>query len=105
MHHPLFDDDPDLVARQLSGLTGLLSFELERDDFESVATVIDGLEIPRIGVSWGGVESLVVSPERANNAEQLARQGIPRGLIRLSVGLEGAGVLIDDLSAALSAVS
>ena len=105
VHHPLFDDDPDLVARQLSGLTGLLSFELERDDFESVATVIDGLEIPRIGVSWGGVESLVVSPERANNAEQLARQGIPRGLIRLSVGLEGAGVLIDDLSAALSAVS
>lgn len=104
VHHPLYDDHPDLVARQLTGLTGLFSFELLRDDFESVVAVIDALEIPRIGVSWGGVESLVISPERANNAEQLAKQGIPRGLIRLSVGLEGADLLIDDLSSALSAL-
>jgi len=105
VHYPAFDPDPDLVARQLSGLTGLLSFELERDDFGSVARVIDGLNVPRIGVSWGGVESLVISPEREDNAERLARKGIPRGLIRLSVGLEGADLLIDDLASALSAVS
>jgi cystathionine beta-lyase/cystathionine gamma-synthase len=105
VHYPLFDPDADLVARQLTGLTGLLSFELVRADFESVARFIDGLEIPRIGVSWGGVESLVTSPERLDNGEQLASRGIPRGLVRLSVGLEGAGALIDDLDSALSAVS
>jgi cystathionine beta-lyase/cystathionine gamma-synthase len=105
VHYPMFDADPDLVSRQLTGLTGLLSFELVRDDFDSVALVIDGLKIPRIGVSWGGVESLVISPQRANNAEQLARRGIPRGLIRLSVGLEGADLLIDDLASALAVVS
>lgn len=105
VHYPPFDADPDLVARQLTGFTGLLSFELARDDFESVATVIDGLEIPRIGVSWGGVESLVISPQRPDNAEQLARRGLPQGLIRLSVGLEGADLLIDDLASALAALS
>ena len=89
VHYPLFDPDPDLVARQLTGMSGLLSFELAKADFESVSRVIDALEHPRIGVSWGGV----------------ARRGIPRGLIRLSVGLEGANLLIDDLAAALAAVS
>jgi len=67
--------------------------------------VIDRLRIPRIGVSWGGVESLVISPQRADNEDGLALRGIPRGLIRLSVGLEGADALIDDLASALSAVS
>jgi cystathionine beta-lyase/cystathionine gamma-synthase len=102
VHHPAFDPDPDLVNRQLSGTTGLLSFELNRAGLENVATVIDRLKIFRIGVSWGGVESLVISPERADNAERLSRQGIPGGLIRLSVGLEGADLLIDDLNSALS---
>jgi len=105
VHYPLFGPDPDLAERQLSGLTGLLSFELERDDFGSVSGVIDRLRIPRIGVSWGGVESLVISPQRADNEDGLALRGIPRGLIRLSVGLEGADALIDDLASALSAVS
>lgn len=105
VHYPLFDPDPDLVARQLTGMSGLLSFELAKADFESVSRVIDALEHPRIGVSWGGVESLVISPERPDNAESLARRGIPPGLIRLSVGLEGANLLIDDLAAALAAVS
>jgi len=105
VHYPAFSDRPDLVARQLTGLTGLLSFELVRDDFEGVSRVIDGLRIPRIGVSWGGVESLITSPNRGANDEQLDRQRIPHGLVRLSVGLEGADILIDDLDSALSAVS
>ncbi|MDP2470466.1 MAG: aminotransferase class I/II-fold pyridoxal phosphate-dependent enzyme [Candidatus Palauibacterales bacterium] len=104
VHYPAFADDPDLVARQLTGLSGLLSFELAQDDFGSVSRVIDRMKVARIGVSWGGVESLVISPNRGTNAEALDLQGIPPGLIRLSVGLEGAGLLIDDLDSALSAL-
>jgi cystathionine beta-lyase/cystathionine gamma-synthase len=102
--HPEFSEQSELVTRQLRGYSGLLSFELVRDDIESISQVIDTLRHFRIGVSWGGVESLVLSPNRGTNAAQLEAQGIPPGLIRLSVGLEGADLLIDDLRAALAAV-
>ena len=105
VYHPALSEDRDLVARQLAGTTGTFSFELERGDFESVRRVIDGLERFKIGVSWGGVESLVISPNRGTNVERLDALGIPRGLIRLSVGLEGADLLIADLEATLAAAA
>jgi len=108
VHHPALAADSeqrDLVERQLTGFTGTFSFELVRDDFESVSRVIDGLRRFRIGVSWGGAESLVISPRRDDDGSKLEERGIPRGLIRLSVGLEGADLLIEDLSAALLALA
>jgi len=83
----------------------VFSFELIRDDYDSVARVIDGLRRPRIGVSWGGVESVVISPQRDDAGVKLEERGIPRGLIRLSVGLEGADLLIEDLTSALAALA
>jgi cystathionine beta-lyase/cystathionine gamma-synthase len=102
--HPAFDDAA-LVERQLRGTSGLLGFALARDDFETVRAVIDRLRHFRIGVSWGGVESLVITPNRGSNGESLDAQRIPRGLIRLSIGLEGADVLIADLAQALEAAA
>jgi cystathionine beta-lyase/cystathionine gamma-synthase len=98
--------DPDAADRtladgQLRGYSGLFSFELARGDFDTVCHVLNSLRTFRLGVSWGGYESLAISPERGHNAAQLEAQGIPRGLIRLSVGLEGAELLIDDLTNAL----
>jgi cystathionine beta-lyase/cystathionine gamma-synthase len=104
VHHPgLGDGDPDgdPVSPTLTGTSGLFSFELRRATFDGVAAVIDGLERFRIGVSWGGVESLVISPERDPDGSDLAARGLPRGLIRLSVGLEGPDALIADLERAL----
>ncbi len=86
----------------LRGYSGLLSFEIEGDGFEDVCAVLNRLEVFRIGVSWGGVESLAISPNRGNNREALASRGIPEGLIRLSIGLEGSPVLTRDLAQALS---
>lgn len=85
----------------LTGWSGLFSFELAIPTFGAVAAVIDGLERFRIGVSWGGTESMVASPERDEDGSDLARRGLPRGLIRISVGLEGAEALIEDLGRAL----
>ncbi|UCF21528.1 MAG: aminotransferase class I/II-fold pyridoxal phosphate-dependent enzyme [Gemmatimonadota bacterium] len=99
--HPALTEDSQLVERQFSGYSGLLSFELVRGDFESVARFIDGLRRFRIGVSWGGVESLVISPNRGTNRLELEARGIPPGMVRLSIGLEGSDVLIDDLAGAL----
>jgi cystathionine beta-lyase/cystathionine gamma-synthase len=101
VHHPALQGPADLVQSQLRGYSGVLSFELARAGFENVQRVIDGLRRFRIGVSWGGVESVVISPEGRSSRQRLESLGIPPGLIRLSVGLEGADVLIADLAAAL----
>jgi cystathionine beta-lyase/cystathionine gamma-synthase len=98
VHHPALGGDP--LAERLAGYSGLFSFELVRDDFASVRTLLDALEIPALGVSWGGTESIVISPARPTNGTD--RQELPPGLVRLSVGLEGAEALIADLDAALA---
>lgn len=105
VYHPAMDPDSVPGPGQLSGYTGLLSFELERGGLDNVSRVIDGLEHFGIGVSWGGVESLVISPIGRTNQERLDELGIPPGLIRLSVGLEGAEVLISDLASALDCLA
>jgi cystathionine beta-lyase/cystathionine gamma-synthase len=101
VHHPALEADPALAGRQMRGWSGLFSFELARDDYERVQSVIDRLRRFRIGVSWGGVESLVVSPNRPGGTVRTGSAGVPSGLIRLSIGLEGTDLLIDDLRAAL----
>jgi cystathionine beta-lyase/cystathionine gamma-synthase len=103
--HPSFLANDELWQRQFAGYSGVFAFELARDDIESVRRVVNGLRHFRIGVSWGGVESLVISPANGHNEARLSAQRIPRGLIRLSVGLEGADVLIADLEKALALVA
>ena len=101
VHHPAFTSAPDTQS-SLAGFSGVFSFEID-GDFADVRGVIDRVRRFRIGVSWGGVESLIITPNRGSNGADLEAQRIPRGLIRLSVGLEGADVLIEDLAAALRA--
>lgn len=101
VYHPALTGEPDLVARQMAGHAGVFSFRLHDGSWDAVRTVVDALRLFRIGVSWGGVESLVLSPQRKDAPESLARQGLPPGLIRLSVGLEGADALVADLEQGL----
>jgi len=93
VHHPALAAAPELVERQLRGFSGTFSFALDSGEYSRVAAFIDRLERFRIGVSWGGVESLVLSP---------ARPDAPSDIVRLSVGLEGADLLIEDLDRALA---
>lgn len=103
VHHPALREggERELAERQLRGWSGLFSFELRDAGRADVARVLDRLRHFRLGVSWGGVESLAISPERRDDGAWLRAHGLPRGLIRLSVGLEGADLLIADLAAAL----
>ena len=100
-HPALMPESRELAERQLSGYSGLFSFELDTESLEEVRRFLDRLKLFRHGVSWGGVESLVIAPLRGDNAEALARQGIPPATIRISVGLEPPERLIDDLRGAL----
>lgn len=99
--HPAFGDR----SPSLTGYSGLFSFELANGSFDIVRRFIDGLKRFRIGVSWGGVESLVISPNRGNNLAYLDVQRIPHGLVRLSIGLEGADILIEDIAQSLDAMT
>jgi cystathionine beta-lyase/cystathionine gamma-synthase len=99
--HPAFAAQ----TQSLTGYSGLFSFELADGRFENVKKFIDGLKRFRIGVSWGGVESLVISPNRGQNLAYLDAHRIPHGLLRLSIGLEGADSLIEDISRSLDSCS
>ncbi len=104
VHHPAFGDQT-LVDKQLKGFSGLLSFELKRDNFEAISTFIDNLEYFRIGVSWGGVESLAISPQRQSAWPLPHPMELPSGMVRISVGLEGANTLAADLTQSLDRLS
>ncbi len=98
VNHPAFGRH----TSSLTGYSGLFSFVLKDAGFDQVRDFINRLKRFRIGVSWGGVESLVISPNRGNNLHYLDAHRIPHGLVRMSIGLEGADALIDDITAALS---
>ncbi|MFF2446409.1 trans-sulfuration enzyme family protein [Neobacillus sp. NPDC058068] len=103
VHYPGLQSSPDyeLGRQQLKGYAGLMSFELVKNSFESVRQVLNSLKLFQIGVSWGGFESLAISPNYGYNTEQLVASGIDPGLIRISVGLENIDELIADMNAAL----
>ncbi|WP_083271896.1 trans-sulfuration enzyme family protein [Alteromonas lipolytica] len=105
IYHPAWQEDaPPAETNPLAGYNGLISFSLKPADFASVTRFLNALKQFRLGVSWGGFESLAISLQRPENAEQLAAMNLPQGLIRLSVGLEAVQTLINDLEQAFTHV-
>ncbi|NHD15652.1 MULTISPECIES: trans-sulfuration enzyme family protein [Actinopolyspora] len=104
VHHPHAEHDPDeeLITTQFSGFSGLVSFELRQGTFERVSRFVDALTLFRIGPSWGGYESLVTSPVRPDDESGPVSRP---GLIRLSVGLEGARSQLEDLDRGFAALA
>jgi cystathionine beta-lyase/cystathionine gamma-synthase len=100
VHHPAFSDHPGRAT--LSGYGGLFSFEVS--PAIDVPAFVDALRLIRIGVSWGGPESLVVpalAPLQLQKANCFARFGISPRLIRLNIGIEHVEALWADLEQAL----
>lgn len=95
----------ELGQKQMTGYGGLLSFELKTQNFEAIKSFVDSLRLFKLGVSWGGHESLVYAPlisySKELTTEQFEAMKIVPGLIRISIGLEDVGDLIADLENAL----
>ncbi|MFF4620977.1 trans-sulfuration enzyme family protein [Nonomuraea jabiensis] len=106
VNHPGLPSHPghDIAKRQMSGFSSLFSLVLDTDSREEVGLFLDKLQHFRIGVSWGGFESLVNAPALSTEESVRVTMGIPVGLVRLSVGLEPADTLIKDLGLALEGV-
>jgi cystathionine gamma-lyase len=93
-----------LALKQMSGFGGMMTFVM-KGGLERARTFLRSVRIFACAESLGGVESLIEHPAIMTHASvpAEARQalGIHDGLIRLSVGIEDAQDLIDDLSQAL----
>lgn len=108
VHSPWATSNPQrfgLTAEQLRHGNGLLSIELVADRIAEVEAFVDGLKRFLIAASWGGYESLVFPVCGVKDWPSLDFPStVPVGLVRLSIGLEPAEVLISDLEQALAVV-
>ncbi len=95
----------ELACKQMTGCGGLFSIELDTDNLTEVKRFVNTLRMFKIGVSWGGFESLIYSPSisyaKELPLEQFSAMGIKPGMVRLSIGLEHRDDLINDLKMAL----
>jgi len=100
VHHPAL---AGALPRGLTGTSGLFSFELH--SAIDIVAFCDALSFFRLGVSWGGHESLVVpalvTRQQAAGPNSALDFGVPERMVRLSVGLEGTECLWSDLVQAL----
>jgi cystathionine beta-lyase/cystathionine gamma-synthase len=108
VYYPGLTSHPDhaVAARQMSGFGGMVCFDLD-GRYERAARLFDRFRVIKRAASLGGVESLVSLPvltsQWGHTDEQLRAAGVTRGMLRLSVGLEDAADLIEDLEQALGA--
>lgn len=102
-----FTDHPnhDIAVRQMNGFGGMMSFTLKDDRIETAEKVLSSTHLFSLAESLGGVESLIGHPASMTHAsiprEERLRNGLADSLIRLSVGIEDADDLIEDLENAL----
>lgn len=108
VYYPGLASHPDHVVAtcQLTGFGGVVSFEVVGDGRQA-SKVIDRLQIPYIGPTLGGVESIAQQQALfiARDPEKRAASGISDSLIRYAAGIEDAEDLIADLSQALDSVT
>lgn len=109
--YPGLPSHPDhhIATATMSGFGGLVTFEVDTDDWRAAANVVDSTRIARIAPSLGGVESLIEQPFVMSyfnySAGERAKFGISDSMIRLAIGIENAEDLIADLDQALATVA
>jgi cystathionine beta-lyase/cystathionine gamma-synthase len=98
-----------VASKQMRGGGGVLTFTL-KGGLEAAHQFSDALELISVATSLGGVESVIEIPADLDFGpdelgDTAGESGIPKALIRLSVGIEDIGDLVADVEHALAAVS
>jgi cystathionine gamma-synthase len=107
VYYPGLSSHPDheLACRLMTGFGGVVSFEVD-GNLERTCAFIDALQIPYIGPSLGGVESIIEQPALMSHftkdPEERLELGIKDELVRYALGIEDAQDLIADLRRALN---
>ncbi|HKV37627.1 MAG TPA: cystathionine gamma-synthase [Blastocatellia bacterium] len=98
--HPQYE----LARKQMHGFGGMISFET--GSLRNAAAVLENVRICTLGESLGGVETLISHPATMTHASvpetERLRLGITDGLVRISVGIEDAEDIMEDLDNALN---
>jgi cystathionine beta-lyase len=93
-----------VAARQAKGFGGIVSFTLKNDTEDAAVAFVTSTQLFKLAESLGGVKSLLCHPANMTHksipAEKRRAAGVSDSLIRLSVGLEEASDLIQDLEQA-----
>jgi cystathionine gamma-synthase len=99
--------DHGVARRQMNGFGGVVSFTVA-GGLAAASRLIDGLAIPLIAASLGGVESLIEQPALMSfyelSTEERLAVGIRDNLVRFAIGIEDADDLIADLEQSLRRV-
>lgn len=102
-----FEDHPNhaIAKKQMRGFGGMISFVLKGDNIEHAMKVLSSTKLFALAESLGGVESLIGHPASMTHGaiprEERIKNGLADSLIRLSVGIEDADDLIEDLNEAI----
>ena len=102
-----FEDHPNyaIAKTQMRGFGGMISFELKDNTVAAAEKVLSSTKLFACAESLGGVESLIGHPASMTHAsiprEERIANGLVDSLIRLSVGIEDAEDLTEDLKQAL----
>lgn len=108
VYWPGFETHPnhDIAKKQMRGFGGMVSFSLKGNDVEDAKKIATGTKLFSLAESLGGVESLIGHPASMTHAaipkEAREKSGVVDSLIRLSIGIEDADDLIEDLKTALN---
>ena len=94
----------EIAKKQMRDFGGMISFTLKDDSLENATRFMESVELFSLAESLGGVESLINHPASMTHAsiprEERIKNGLSDSLIRLSVGVEDAEDLIQDLEQA-----
>jgi len=94
----------DVAGRQMRGFGGMVSFTVAGGE-EAALRVARATSLFTLAESLGAVESLIEHPARMTHASAAGSAlAVDPALLRLSVGIESAADLVDDLASALSSV-
>jgi cystathionine beta-lyase/cystathionine gamma-synthase len=102
-----FEDHPGyaVAKKQMRRFGSMLSFTLKNDSVEEAMRLLSSTKLFSLAESLGGVESLINHPASMTHAsiprEERIKNGLGDSLIRLSVGIEDADDLIEDLTQAI----
>jgi len=111
VNYPGLESHPDhhIAKKQMYGFGGMLSFELAVESSAEVNQFLDHLNLIQPALSLGGVESIICVPAETSHIkmpkEERAAAGISDGLLRLSIGIENADDLIEEIKNAVMKVS
>lgn len=95
--HPALPEHPEhsIWKRDFTGSSGLFAFTFKKDyDEAELEACIDSLKLFQLGFSWGGYKSLLTAGKIWRNTPS-RYEG--KSVIRLNIGLEDCGDIIDDL--------